>query len=105
MTRRGTIRISGTISEHPAKRAAYEVRRRVPNDILFADTIASNIAFGRELAMERIEAAAGCAQAREFIDSLPDGYRHLLTTKSSNLSGGQKQRILIARALAHSLKS
>ena len=70
------------------------------NDILFADTIASNISFGREISQEQIEKAAACAQAREFIDQLPLRYEHMLATKSSNLSGGQKQRLLIARALA-----
>jgi len=65
-----------------------------------ADTIASNISFGRGLSEKQIETAAECAQAKEFIDALPDGYQHILAMKSANLSGGQKQRILIARALA-----
>lgn len=70
------------------------------NDILFADTIAENIDFGRGLSREQIEKAAACAQAMEFIQSLPDGFEHRLTAKGTNLSGGQKQRLLIARALA-----
>ena len=70
------------------------------NDYLMADTIAANIDFGRNLPREQIEAAASAAQASEFIDSLADGYDHMLTAKGTNLSGGQKQRLLIARALA-----
>lgn len=70
------------------------------NDILFADTIAENISFGRSLPLEQIQKAAECAQAAEFINALPDGYDHMLTAKGTNLSGGQKQRLLIARALA-----
>lgn len=70
------------------------------NDILFADTIAENIDFGRGLSREQIEKAAACAQAMEFIQSLPDGFERRLTAKGTNLSGGQKQRLLIARALA-----
>ena len=70
------------------------------NDILLADTIAENIDFGRGLSREQIEKAAACAQAMEFIQSLPDGFEHRLTAKGTNLSGGQKQRLLIARALA-----
>lgn len=70
------------------------------NDILFADTIASNIDFGRVLSPEQIRTAADFAQAGEFIDSLQDGFKHMLAQKSSNLSGGQKQRIMISRALA-----
>jgi len=70
------------------------------NDVLFADSIAVNIDFGRGLSREQIEAASDFAQAKEFINSFSDGYEHMVTAKGSNLSGGQKQRILIARALA-----
>ncbi len=70
------------------------------NDVLFADTIYENIDFGRSLPREQIEKATRCAQAMEFISSLPKGFQHMLTAKGTNLSGGQKQRLLIARALA-----
>lgn len=70
------------------------------NDILFADTIYENIAFGREITREEAASAARCAQAGEFIDALSDGLDHMLTAKGTNLSGGQKQRVLLARALA-----
>lgn len=97
----GKIRIFGDdIRDIPPKELHTKFGVVFQNDVLFADTIASNISFGRELSDEQIEEAACSAQAKEFIDSLPDGYQHMLTTKSSNLSGGQKQRILVARALA-----
>lgn len=70
------------------------------SDALFADTIAENIDFGRKLPKEQLLRAAECAQAMEFIRSLPDGFEHRLTARGTNLSGGQKQRLLIARALA-----
>ncbi len=70
------------------------------NDVLFADTIRENIDFGRGLPEEDIEKAARCAQAWEFISSLPKGLDHMLTSKGTNLSGGQRQRVLLARALA-----
>ena len=70
------------------------------NDFLYADTIAENIRFGRDLSDEQIVRAAKIAQADEFISAFPDGYAHMLTQKATNLSGGQKQRLLIARALA-----
>ena len=70
------------------------------NDILFADTIAENIDFGRGLSIEQIMASTDMAQAGEFIDSLADGWNHTLTIRGANLSGGQKQRLLISRALA-----
>ncbi len=70
------------------------------NDILFADTIASNIDLGRGIPRERLEEAVEHAQAADFIHALPDGLDHMLTAKGTNVSGGQKQRILLARAFA-----
>lgn len=97
----GIIRISGDeIRGIPQDKLHTKFGVVFQNDVLFADTIASNISFGRDLSREQLENASAYAQASEFIDSLEDGYDHMLTTKSSNLSGGQKQRVLIARALA-----
>ena len=97
----GEIRIAGKdVKSIPPSELHSKFGVVLQNDILFADTIASNIDFGRGLTQDEIEEAASFAQAAEFIDSLPDGYRHMLAQKSSNLSGGQKQRIMIARALA-----
>ncbi len=70
------------------------------NDIVFNDTLRSNIDFGRELDGEAIRGAAEDSMAAEFIDSLEDGLDHVADIKGANLSGGQKQRLLIARALA-----
>jgi len=97
---KGEIRINGKdIRSIPLSELHSKFGVVLQNDILFADTIASNIDFGRNLSQEQIEDAAKFAQATEFIDSLSDGYLHMLAQKSSNLSGGQKQRIMIARAL------
>ena len=70
------------------------------NDFVGADTVAENIAFGRDVSPEQIRHAARLAQAAEFIEAFPDGYEHPVTAKGTNLSGGQRQRLLIARALA-----
>ena len=70
------------------------------NDVIFEDTIAENIRFGRDLNDDRIRRAASLAQASEFIERFEEGYEHPLTSRGTNISGGQKQRILIARALA-----
>ena len=97
----GAIYLDGTdIRSIPKEELHQKFGVVFQNDVLFADTIGANISFGRPLGREQVEAAAACAQAKEFIDTLPDGYDHLLTSKSTNLSGGQKQRVLIARALA-----
>ena len=97
----GVIRISGDdIRGIPPEKLHTRFGVVFQNDFLYSDTIAANISFGRDLSLQQIEKAAECAQAREFIDLLPDRYGHILAMKSSNLSGGQKQRLLIARALA-----
>ena len=69
------------------------------NDVIFADSLRSNISFGREVTDEQIRAAAADAKAAEFIENYEDGYDHEAVIHGANLSGGQKQRTLIARAL------
>ncbi|HEV8396002.1 MAG TPA: lipid A export permease/ATP-binding protein MsbA [Vicinamibacterales bacterium] len=68
--------------------------------VLFDDTIAANIAFGRPAATRAdIEAAARAAHAHEFIVGLDDGYETAIGERGQRLSGGQRQRLAIARAL------
>jgi ABC-type multidrug transport system fused ATPase/permease subunit len=68
--------------------------------LLFATTIAENIAYGRAgAAAEDIEAAARAANAHDFIVTFPEGYQTLVGERGVQLSGGQKQRIAIARAV------
>ncbi|MEG0766275.1 MAG: ABC transporter ATP-binding protein, partial [Clostridia bacterium] len=97
----GTIRIHGRdIHSLPLQELRERFGVVFQSDTLFSDTVAENIAFGRKLTHEQIVFAAKCAQAFDFIESLPDGFAFRLTARGSNLSGGQKQRLLIARALA-----
>ncbi len=97
----GEIRINGqNINSIPPEKLHSMFGVVFQGDILFGDTIAANIDFGRGLPEEQIKRAARCAQAQEFIETLPDGLNHRLTAKATNISGGQKQRVLIARALA-----
>src|SRR5205807_430439 len=68
--------------------------------LLFDDTIANNIAYGRSDApMDEIEAAARAAHADEFIRRLPEGYDAMAGERGTRLSVGERQRIAIARAL------
>jgi ATP-binding cassette, subfamily B, bacterial MsbA len=68
--------------------------------VLFDDTIAANIAYGRPAATRaEIEAAARAAHAHEFIERLDDGYETLIGERGQRLSGGQRQRLAIARAI------
>lgn len=73
----------------------------VPQDtILFNDTIAYNIGYGRAGATrEEIVAAAQAAHVHAFIDSLPQGYDTPVGERGVKLSGGERQRIALARAV------
>ncbi len=67
--------------------------------IMFSDTVAANIGYGRPGATrEEIVTAARQAQAHDFIMAMPAQYETVLTDRGQNLSGGQCQRISIARA-------
>ncbi|WP_332716774.1 ABCB family ABC transporter ATP-binding protein/permease [Pelagibacterium mangrovi] len=73
----------------------------VPQDtVLFNDTIAYNIRYGRPDATdEEVKAAANMAQIGAFIESLPHGYDTQVGERGLKLSGGEKQRVAIARTI------
>ena len=73
----------------------------VSQDIfLFDDTIAANIAYGRDdVNEEEIIEAAKSAAVHDFVATLPKGYDTRVGSDGVRLSGGQKQRIAIARAM------
>ena len=75
----------------------------VPQDtILFNDTVAYNIAYGRTGArLPEVIEAARAAHVHDFIMSLPEQYDTQVGERGVKLSGGEKQRIAIARALAN----
>jgi len=67
---------------------------------LFSATVRENIAFGVvDATDEEVERAAELAQAREFIERLPERYDTMVGERGITLSGGQRQRLAIARAL------
>ncbi len=72
----------------------------VPQDtILFNDTIAYNIAFGKaDSTRDEVEQAARLAHLHDFIMTLPDGYDTRVGERGVKLSGGERQRMSIARA-------
>ena len=72
----------------------------IPQTIqIFNDTIAANVAYGKEIDEKRVKEALQKANLLEFVESLPNGIYTILEEGGSNLSGGQRQRIAIARAL------
>ena len=75
----------------------------VPQDpLLFSETLARNIAFGRPTAtMDEIESAARIAGLQADLATLPHGFDTVVGERGMALSGGQKQRVTIARLLAY----
>ncbi len=71
--------------------------------VIFSGDIAGNVAFGnngrKKANNEDIENSASVAQAKDFIENLPERYQAPISQGGSNLSGGQKQRLAIARAI------
>jgi ATP-binding cassette, subfamily B, bacterial MsbA len=69
---------------------------------LFHDTLAQNIAYGREgVTREQVEAAIRVAHLEDVVAELPGGLDTIVGERGSFLSGGQRQRLAIARAIVH----
>jgi ATP-binding cassette, subfamily B, multidrug efflux pump len=67
---------------------------------LFTGTVASNLRYGKPDATEQdMWEALEIAQARDFVEAMPDGLEAPISQGGSNLSGGQRQRLAIARAI------
>ena len=66
---------------------------------IFNDTVANNVAYGREYDEAKVQLALKTANAYDFVSNLPQGAQTVLNEFGTNLSGGQRQRIAIARAL------
>ena len=98
----GVIKINGrNIKSYTREELSSLFGVALQNDFLYADTVAENIRFGREISDIDMFRAARIAQADDFITAFADGYNHKLSSKGTNISGGQKQRLLIARAVAN----
>ncbi len=97
----GKILIDGTdIREIPLTELRERFGVVFQNDVVFADTLRENIAFGREMEDAAVSRAAEHALAAGFIAGKEEGYYHKAAIKGADLSGGQRQRLLVARALA-----
>jgi subfamily B ATP-binding cassette protein MsbA len=97
----GSILIDGTDIQRVSLASLRDQIGMVTQEtVLFDDTVASNIAYGRPGApIADIEAAARAARAHEFILGLPKQYETVIGERGQRLSGGQRQRLAIARAL------
>lgn len=97
----GEIKLDGkNINEVTQESLRQQIGIVAQDSLLFNDTIAYNIAYGKIGAtQEEIEKAAKIANIHDFILSLPDGYETKVGERGVKLSGGEKQRVAIARIL------
>ncbi|MEJ5896979.1 ABC transporter ATP-binding protein/permease [Aquabacterium sp. G14] len=94
-----------TVNGHDVRSLTQDSLRRhigiVPQDtVLFNDTVAYNIAYGRpDATHDEVVAAAQAARIHDFISGTPKGYDTMVGERGLKLSGGEKQRVAIARTL------
>jgi ABC-type multidrug transport system fused ATPase/permease subunit len=102
----GRLRIDG-LDANEIKRESWhrQIGYVCQDTVVFDDTVANNIGLWQgdfdknSDYAKRICAAAAAANAREFIDALPEGFQTVVGDRGIRLSGGQKQRLFIAREL------
>jgi ABC-type multidrug transport system fused ATPase/permease subunit len=99
--RSGAIRIDGhDLRDVSLRSLRGQIGMVIQETILFEDTVANNIAYGRRNASrEEVIAAARRSYAHQFISALPNGYDSVIGERGLGLSGGQRQRIALARAM------
>jgi ATP-binding cassette subfamily B protein len=103
-TGKGEITIDGVNINSFSKDSLKKLMGVVPQEpILFNNTVAYNIGYGKENAtLGEIRVAASLANIDEFIESLPKKYETNVGERGVKLSGGQKQRLAIARMILSS---
>jgi len=97
----GAVFIDGvSVRDYPLRQLRGAIGYVPQETFLFSETLAKNIAFGRDTAERaQIEMAAEVAGLSTDVTDFPDGFDTLVGERGITLSGGQKQRTAIARAV------
>ena len=98
----GTICLDGTpINKIPLDHLRSSIMGVNQDVTLFSGTIEENISLGLDISHEKIIEAAKTVYAHDFISTLPEGYKTILSERASNISTGQRQLISFASVIAH----
>jgi ATP-binding cassette, subfamily B, multidrug efflux pump len=97
---KGKLTIDGVdVSEVKVASLRRQIGLVLQDTFLFSESVMENIRFGRpEASDEEVVDAAKLAQAHDFIERLPEGYKTTLGERGGGLSQGQRQLLAIARA-------
>ena len=96
----GIIQINGKdIKEFTQESLKHHIALVSQRIYIFQESLAANVAYGQDIDEAKVYEALALADAKEFVESLPNGIYTLMEEFGANLSGGQRQRVAIARAI------
>jgi ATP-binding cassette subfamily B protein len=97
----GTVRVDGVDVRHLDPKLLWSRIGLVPQQAyLFTGTVASNLRYGNPAATDdQLWRALEIAQARDFVEEMPQQLEAPISQGGTNVSGGQRQRLAIARAI------